>query len=179
MLEKLKEALYKPDMTDEKSLSFICQALVRHNQKGFDYLELKLALAEMHKIGITGEVAMNSALATANAMGIDKAALLHSLDRYIQLLQQERMDFDKALTDAMTRKVESRQKEIAQLQSHISRLEEEQERIRQNITLAREKINEHQHTLEEASTELTKAEAAFTKTFQAVIEAMQADRSKF
>jgi chromosome segregation ATPase len=178
MLEKLQEALQQAGQTDSKSLSFICQALVRHNQKGFDYLELKLALHAMQGMDMTGEMALRSVLATASAMGVDSDSIHQSLDRYIKLLEQERVDFDKALTDAMARKVESRKEEIKQLEHHLSRLEAEMQRIEQGMQLAREKIVQHQSALVEAQSELADAEALFTSTFQVVIHEMERDRQR-
>jgi chromosome segregation ATPase len=174
--DKLKAAFHLEGRTDEKSLTYICKALQRHNLPGFDYLELKMALEEMARMDIKGDVALRSAFASARALGVSKSALLESIARYRDILLREREDFDRALADAMQRKVEARQEEIRSLERRQLDLEQEILRLQSELETARQRIRVSQESIASASGELERSELAFRHTFERVVEAMNLDR---
>lgn len=174
--DKLRQAFAMEGLTDEKSLSYICKALDRHNLPGFDYLELKMALEEMGRMDITGDLALRSAFASAKALGIGKEQLLHSIARYRDILLREREDFDRALADAMQRKVEARQEEIRLLEKRHLELEQEILRLQSELESTRQRIRVSQEAIASASGELERSEIAFRQTFEHIIGAMNKDR---
>lgn len=174
--EKLRQAFLEDGLTDEKSLTYICKALQRHNQPGFDYLELKMALEEMARMAITGDLALRSAFASAKALGITKEHLLDSISRYRDILLREREDFDRALADAMQRKVQARQEEIRMLEKRHLDLEQEILRLQSELESTRQHIRVSQEAIASASGELERSEVAFRKTFEHIIGAMNRDR---
>ncbi len=176
MKNKLTEAFGHLEKADEKSLGYLVNALERNNQEGFDYLEFKLALFQLEKMEITGELAVKSAFATASAMGVDKGHILHSLDRYMKVLQQERTDFDSALASAMNRKIEARKKDIATLEAKISEFKKEIEHLQEAIDKGEERIQKAQDEISSATGELEQAEKTFHATYDLIKESMETDR---
>lgn len=176
MQDKLKQALGIGTSIDDKSLGYLCKALERNNQTGFDYLEFKLALFQLEKMDIKGELAVKSAFATASALGVDKDHILSSLDRYVNVLQQERQDFDRALESAMKRKVEARKKDITTLQNKIDEFKKEIARIEHAISEGELKIKSASEEIESATNDLEGAEKTFRETYDQIISAIQADR---
>ncbi|MCF8238166.1 MAG: hypothetical protein K9I85_08420 [Saprospiraceae bacterium] len=176
MEDKLKQAFGHLDKMDEKSLGYLIKALERNNQQGFDYLEFKLALFQLKKMEMTGELAVKSAFATASAMGVDKAHILQSLDRYKVVLQQERSDFDKALAAAMNRKIEARKKDIDTLEAKIDEFKKEIERIEHAIGEGAKRIQTARNEISAATGELEQAEKTFHKTYEVIKAEMDGDR---
>lgn len=175
MIEDLKTIFLREGITDDKSLTYICNALVRNNQQGYDYLELKLALDKMSRMDITGDMAVRSAFAAASAMGIDKKKLMDSIAVYKEILIKERTDFDKALQDAMNRKVETRKKDIVEIQNKRLALEAELLRIQAAITASEEQITNARSAIEAASSELATAEKVYHDTCNQVLHIMDED----
>lgn len=176
MENKLKLALDNGASLDEKSLGYLCKALERNNQNGFDYLEFKLALHQLEKMEITGELAIKSAFATASAMGVDKGQVLSSIDRYIKVLQQERTDFDSALESAMKRKIEARKKDIATLEQKIADFRKEIAGIEHAIAEGEKRMKSAAEEIESATGELERAEKTFRETYDQVIHSIEKDR---
>ncbi len=178
MEDKLKQAFGHLENTDEKSLGYLIKALERNNQDGFDYLEFKLALYHLEKMEMTGELAVKSAFATASAMGVDKGHILHSLDRYTAVLQQERIDFDRALASAMNRKIEARKKDISTLDTKIGEFKKEMERIQHAIREGEKRIQTAQNEIASATGELEQAEKTFHQTYELIKKEMDGDRDQ-
>lgn len=179
MVNKLIDIFRVENISDDKSLNYICQALEHHNQKGFDYLELKLALREMEKLNIKGDVAIQSAFASARAMGIDKKTILDSITMYRQILEKEWADFDKALKVAMGRKVESKQKEIEKLEEEVIQIDEQIKKLKQLKEEFLTRIATNNREIEQSSGELKQAETSYRNTYNQVVETMETDRSLF
>ena len=177
MEEKLIQAFRPSAEADEKSLQFLCKALARKNQNGFDYLEFKLALHEMEKMEIKGELAFRSAFATASALGVDQSHLLGSLDNYLKVLEQESLDFDKALESAMLRKIQTRKEDIAKLEAKIVSFKEEIARIEQAIAEGQKRIVSFQDEIDTAEVDLQQTEKTFRTTYTQLIHLMEADRA--
>ncbi len=176
MEDKLKQALGAGTSIDEKSLGYLCKALERNNQNGFDYLEFKLALHQLEKMDIKGELAAKSAFATASALGVDKGHILNSLDRYLNVLKMERQDFDRALESAMKRKIDARKKEISTLQNKIDEFRKEIARIEHAIAEGELKVSTASAEIESATNDLEGAERTFRETYDQIISAIHADR---
>ncbi len=175
MIEDLKTIFRREGITDDKSLIYISNALVRNNQEGYDYLELKLALDKMSRMDITGDMAVRSAFAAASAMGIDKKKLIDSIVVYREILIKERTDFDTALQDAMKRKVETREKDILELENKRIALEDELKRIQVAISTSEEQIANARLAIESASSELAIAEKVYNDTCNQVLQIMDED----
>lgn len=177
MEDRLKQALGAAGTSiDDKSLGYLCKALERNNQNGFDYLEFKLALYQLEKMDIKGELAVKSAFATASAMGVDKGHILSSLDRYMNVLKLEQQDFDRALESAMNRKIEARKKDIATLQNKIAEFKKEIAQIEHAIAEGEKQIASASAEIDSATTDLEGAEKTFRKTYDQIISVIQADR---
>lgn len=176
MVENLKTIFQRDGLTDDKSLTYICNALLKHNQQGYDYIELKLALNQMAKMEITGDMAIRSAYAAASTMGVDKRKLLESIVHYQTLLVKERDDFDKALQEALKRKVENRKKEILELENKRLSLEENLRKIQEEITQSEHQISTAQQAIETASQDLTQAEKAYHDTCRLILQTMEDDQ---
>lgn len=174
----MQSAFYREGITDEKSLHFICKALTRHNLPGYDYLEMKAALERMRGMQIEGETAIRSAFASALTLGATKSGLLESLDRYRQILLREREDFDKALADAMQRKIQARREDMQGWERRVLDLEAEIHRLQQELAATRESIQAGRAAIEAASGELERSERAFRQTFDQVIRTIQADQEQ-
>lgn len=176
MEDKLKSAFHHAELTDDKSLAYICKALVRHNQPGFDYLEARLALVELGRLGMDPAMALQSALVSASALGVDKRQILDSVSLYRSILLKEREEFDKALANALHRKVESRLQESRQLEGRLRHIEEEIRRLEEEKVAIDQRLKEIQDSIASASGELERSEQAFRKTFEHVIAEMDRDK---
>lgn len=177
MEDRLKQALGAAGTSiDDKSLGYLCKALERNNQTGFDYLEFKLALYQLEKMDITGDLAVKSAFATASALGVDKGHILSSLDRYVNVLQLERQDFDRALESAMKRKIEARKKDIVTLEQKIAEFRKEIAQIEHAISEGEKKISSATEEIQAATSDLEGAEKTFRETFDQIISVIQTDR---
>ncbi|MEZ4920023.1 MAG: hypothetical protein R2792_13045 [Saprospiraceae bacterium] len=76
------QALFTSDNTDEKSLTFLTQAIEKNNLPGFDYFEFKRAVSSLLQMDIDEATAYKSAFATAATMGLTKDKLLETASYY-------------------------------------------------------------------------------------------------
>lgn len=177
MEDKLIQAFRPSEASDEKSLQFLCKALAKNNEKGFDYLEFKLALHELEKMDIKGDLAVRSAFATASALGVEKAHILQSLNVYLKVLEQESLDFDRALEAAMLRKIQSRKEDIARLEVKITSFKQEIARIEQAINEGQKRIASFSSEIDAAEIELQQTEVTFRNTYQQLVTLIESDRA--
>ena len=177
MEEKLVQAFRPSEDADEKSLQFLCKALARRNEQGFDYLEFKLALHELEKMEIKGELAFRSAFATASALGVEQTHILQSLNNYLNVLEQESRDFDRALESAMLRKIQSKKEDIAKLEAKIASFKDEIARIEQAIAEGQERVSAYRGEIDAAEIDLKQTEKTFRSTYDQLVLLMEAYRS--
>src|SRR5690625_6686587 len=105
----LIEIFDKQNKLDEKSRTFLLNAIKEHNQSGFDYLEYKQALIRLEEMELDPSLAIKSAFTTATTVGLTRDKLLDSAEYYLSILNNEYKQFKQALEKQMEARVHSRE----------------------------------------------------------------------
>src|SRR5690349_1625916 len=96
---KISQLLGIGTSSDQKSVDFLENALVKQTQAGFDYLKFKQSIDQLAGLKLDGPTALKSAFATASTMGVTKDSLIDSAKHYLKILGEEKKQFDQALTN--------------------------------------------------------------------------------
>jgi len=148
MSKNLKTLFGENHLLDDKSISFLTDALEKNNLPGFDYIEFKQSLAALSAMNMDEATAMKSAFATAATVGLTKKKLLDTAAHYKKILDGEKVKFGNAMQNQMTKNIAGKQKEVETLkaqivkhQAKIKELEEQISKYQNTIDTADEKIN--------------------------------------
>ncbi|MBK9102994.1 MAG: hypothetical protein IPL92_00055 [Saprospiraceae bacterium] len=69
---KISQLLGLGATTDQKSVDFLENAMVKQAQPGFDYLKFKQSIEQLAGLKLDGPTSLKSAFATASTMGVTK-----------------------------------------------------------------------------------------------------------
>lgn len=175
MSAEVKRTLNIGSDYDKKSADFLSAAIAKNGEDGFDYIKYKQALNAMAKLDMEEAIAFKSAFATAKTMGVTKGGLVNSAKHYLQVLMNEKSQFDSALNNQVKERVASKKDQVLKYQAGI-------EDMKKKIAEMNKKIGEYQSKIDSADEEVEKAKQKirdtkekFENTFNAFVEIINTD----
>ncbi len=169
------KSLFAADGIDDRSLTFLANALEASNLPGFDYFEFKRALVTLRGMEIEEGAAHKSAFATAATIGLTKEKLVETANYYRNFLDKEKEKFNAALQNQMAAKVTSREEEIQRLTDQIERHKAEISRLQEEMAAYRLQIDQSSTAMQLEKEKITKAGDGFERTHQSVLSQIDRD----
>ncbi len=157
MQKDLKKVFGNTHGLDDKSVSFLTNALEKNNLPGFDYIEFKQSLAALSAMDMDEITAYKSAFATASTVGLTKSKLLETATHYKGILSKEKKQFDQAMKNQIQQKVAGKREEVEKLKQQI-------QAHRQKIAQLEDQIGKYQNTVDNADAEINAAKEKIEAT---------------
>ncbi|HQW11735.1 MAG TPA: hypothetical protein PK076_03155 [Saprospiraceae bacterium] len=173
--EKIKSLFSLNEEIDTKSMDFLVQALYKNNLPEFDYLEFKQSMMALINMPMEQTLAMKSAYTTGNTVGLTKENLLKSADFYKNILQQEKIQFDAALKNQTTSRIEGRKKEQTKLLSQIERNKELIRKLQEEMQQDQIQIDKITSEIDENINKIEQSRYKFEHTFSAILVQINQD----
>jgi len=126
---------------DDKIIDKLLQAIEKHNQSGFDYIEFKKSLQALEKMDMDESTKYRSAFATASTIGATLPKLVESAKFYIGIIDRENSNFLGSFDKQYKAKIASKEKQLSEIEQQIKNKQDQ-------ISLLTEEIEEHKNTLE-------------------------------
>lgn len=177
MLNELKDIFGNGEGVDDKSMDFLIGALEKSNLKGFDYLEYKLSLGRLFKIGMDKEVAFKSAFATATTVGLSKEKLVSSAQHYKEVLAREKQQFDVALKNQMERRVKSKKTEVEKLKVQIQTWKDQISKLQNQIAASQATIDSADQHIQNEMSKIESTKVNYEKTLENILGKIDDDLS--
>lgn len=175
MENKLKDIFGDFTGLDEKSVAFLTKALAKKNLPGFDYLEFKQSLRALAALNMDEETAVKSAFATASTMGLTKEKLNKSITHYKKVLSDERDQFELALQNQTSKKVEGKKKEVETLRGQIVKWEEQMKKLQEQILKSQQTIDTADSAIEAEVNKIQSTKEKFEHTYRSVVNQIEKD----
>jgi peptidoglycan hydrolase-like protein with peptidoglycan-binding domain len=172
---------------DQQYLDHLYQFMAKQNITGPDYFEFADTLNEVYKE--LGNVAEASLFKTAylgyKSQGITPDILITTAQKYIDLFNQHKKEFEAVLSQEAQKTVGLKQQENITLQSavdgsqgEIAKLEQQIQKLKDDAIANSNKINENNQIIMEENTRLTTKKTKFDAAFKVVIDKINGDIAK-
>jgi chromosome segregation ATPase len=175
MPSTLKNIFQETEKVDGKSFQFLLSALEKNALEAFDYLKFKQSLLAMRKLNMEEPLAIQSAFATANTMGLTKELLLKTARHYKKILENEKVQFDEALEKQVADRIESRKAETQKLYSIIDQCKEQIQKLEAKIAECEARIASTDTDIKDAEHRILSSKEKFESTFNELIKVMDRD----
>ena len=172
---KISQLLGLSGATDQKSVDFLENALVKQTQPGFDFLKFKQSISQLTGLNLDASTSLKSAFATASTMGVTKDSLLQSARHYLTVLGDEKKQFDEALNKQVQQRIASKKDELSSLQSQIEDHKRQISKLEKQITEFQQKISRSDEEMAEARTSIDQTKMKFETTYQQFVAAIEKD----
>ena len=172
---KISKLLGLESTTDQKSVDFLENALVKQSQPGFDYLKFKQSIDQLAGLNLDTTTSLKSAFATASTMGVTKDTLLQSARHYLTILGDEKKQFDQALNNQVQQRIASRKEELQKLQQQIEENKRQIAKLEKQIVEFQEKISRSDEEVTEAKNSIDLTKSKFENTYQQFVSAIERD----
>lgn len=169
------KAIFGNGDLDEKSVNFLVAALEKNNLPGFDFLEFKLSVRNLLQMGMDVPTAMKSAFATATTVGLTKEKLLQTGRHYLEVLANEKKQFNVALQKQLEKRVNSKKSEVERLKIQMESWEAEIKKLQENIAKAREVIGQLDSQISEEMAKIETTRQNFETTHNSILLQMAND----
>ncbi len=175
-MESDKRALFSNlEKLDQKSVDFLLAAIERQNKPGFDYLEFKMAVNKLRQMGMDDATAFKSAFVTASTVGVSKDKLLQTGKHYLQVLSNEKQQFDLALQKQIEKRVHQKKAQVEQLKAQIAEWEEQIKALQAKIDQARTTIEQADSHIQQELSKIETTRKNFESTHAAILEEVAHD----
>lgn len=175
MSAEIKRTLNIEGDLDKKSADFLSAAIAKHSENGFDYIKYKQALNAMAKMELEEEIAFKSAYATARTMGVTKTGLVNSAKHYLQVLMNEKSQFDQALNNQVKERVASKKDQVLKFQEGIEQMKKKIEELEKKIAEYQAKIDSADDEVDKAKQKIRETKEKFETTFNAFVDIINRD----
>ena len=175
MSKNLKTLFGENHLLDEKSISFLTDALEKNNLPGFDYIEFKQSMAALAEMNLDEETAMKSAFATAATVGLTKKKLLDTAAHYKKILTGEKEKFGKAMQNQMEKNISGKQKEVEKLKDKIEKYKAKILELEQQIEKDQKVIDTADENINAAKAKIDQAKEKFEYAHQSVMNQIEKD----
>jgi len=172
---KISQLLGLEGTTDQKSVDFLENAMVKQTQPGFDYLKFKQSIEQLAGLKLDMSTSLKSAFATASTMGVTKDSLLQSARHYLTILGDEKKQFDQALNNQVQQRIDSRKDELLKLQQQIEDHKRQISKLEKQILEFQEKILRSDEEVTEAKASIDQTKMKFESTYQQFVSAIEKD----
>ena len=175
MPNPLKQIFQEVEQVDSKSFQFLLSALEKNAIDAFDYLKFKQSLLAMKKLNMEEPLAIQSAFATANTMGLTKELLIKTAQHYKKVLENEKIQFDEALVKQINDRIESRRSETQKLYGIIEQCKEQIQKLEAKIAECEERIASTDSDIKDAEQRIMSSKEKFETTFNELTKLMDKD----
>lgn len=165
---------------DRKFVEHFVELLEKSNQPGHDYFEFKQALKSMEGLGLDEEKQYLASWASFKAMGgfSDAQSLVESADKYVKVLDLDRVHFLKDVDKAINERVGVLHKEVNTLQESNSAYSRQIKELQEKINANTKQIATITNDIQEQSQKLTDNRDSYDITYQSFVEQLKADIAK-
>jgi len=160
---------------DEKSTMALLRAMVKSHNSGFDYLKFKQSIKSLQEMDIDQSVSFKSAFTTASTLGLTKAKLIASANRYLGVLQSESESFTDALRSQIDRNVNSRETMISELEARIKTNKAKIEELQKEIEAYQNKIDNVDNDIESAQVKIDSTKERFRNSYLTITDIIKKD----
>ena len=175
MSKDLKSLFGENHLLDEKSITFLTDALEKNNLPGFDYIEFKQSMAALAKMNLDEETAMKSAFATAATVGLTKEKLLETAAHYKKILDGEKTKFGNAMQNQMTKNIAGKKKEVETLKIQIENQKAQIKKFEEQIAKQQNTIDTADEQINAATEKIEQAKEKFEYAHQSVMNQIEKD----
>lgn len=175
----LIEIFDKQNELDEKSRTFLLNAIKENNQSGFDYLEYKQALIRLEEMEMEPALAIQSAYTTATTVGLTREKLLDSAEFYLSVLNNEYKQFKKALEKQMEARVHSKEKQKSSLEKKRDNIRKKIRELEKEESEIVTKLEKMDADTEDARKKIEQTSDRFAETLNTITEKIQTDLELF
>ncbi len=172
---KISHLLGLETSSDQKSMDFLENAMVKQSQPGFDYLKFKQSLSQLAGLNLDTTTSLKSAFVTASTMGVTKDTLLQSARHYLTILGDEKKQFDQALNNQVQQRIASRKEELQKLQQQIEDHKRQIIKLEKQIVEFQEKIIRSDEEVAGAKASIDQTKSKFENTYQQFVSAIERD----
>lgn len=172
---KISQLLGLGSSTDQKSVDFLENAMVKQTQPGFDYLKFKQSVEQLAGLKLDLPTSLKSAFVTASTMGVTKDSLLQSARHYLTILGDEKKQFDQALNNQVQQRIDSKKEELLQLQQQIEDHKRQIAKLEKQILEFQDKIARSDEGVAEAKASIEQTKTKFENTYQQFVSAIELD----
>ena len=172
---KISQLLGLGSNSDQKSVDFLENAMVKQTQPGFDYLKFKQSIDQLAGLKLDTPTSLKSAFATASTMGVTKDSLLQSARHYLTILGDEKKQFDQALNNQVQHRIDSRKEELLKLQQQIEDHKRQITKLEKQILEFQEKILRSDEEVADAKASIEQTKLKFETTYQQFVSAIEQD----
>ena len=175
MKDDLKKIFGEAENLDPKSVDFLTGALAKNNRPGFDYLEFKLSLDRLKKLGMDEETAFKSAFATASTVGLTKDKLVSTAQHYKQVLAKEKGQFDLALGKQLDKRVNGKRQEVEKLKKQIEGWKEKMAQLQEQIARSQATIDDADNQIQAEMKKIEKTKDHFEHSHESIFQQIEKD----
>ncbi|MCW3104991.1 MAG: hypothetical protein JWO09_3431 [Bacteroidetes bacterium] len=162
----------------EKFEKYFDNLFEKANLPGPDYFEFYKTM-EMLEAHIPDEKARLSAtFASLAIQGLTKQTLLETAARYKTVIEQDHVNFEKALNDKLKSEVGDRQQQLLNLEKKIAANSEQIQRLTKEISDAQVQMGQIKTQVLEQENKLTKNKNGYQVACQAVLNKITTDIQK-
>lgn len=179
MNNSIKKLFDPSDQLDPKSVEFLTNALASSTQQGFDYLKFKSSVQASKDLGLSDDMAIKTAFATASSIGLTKDKLIHSIELYSKVLSQEKQQFEAAMKNQMEKRVAARMDETEYLKSKILEYKDKIKELESNIASYESKVNSADSEIEQEKSKINSTQQRFVDAHHGFAETIAADLKLF
>jgi len=179
MSPKLRKIFIPHEEVDSKSFQFLVNAIEKQANEDFDYLKFKQSLLALQAMDLDPATAIKSAFVTASTMGLTKDKLIKTAKFYKQVVNTEKVEFEKALEKQITDRVESRKQETNKLLSVIEQCEEQIKKLKEKIAECNERILSTDKDIADAESRILSSKEKFIKAYEHLTSEIEGDIETF
>lgn len=172
---KISQLLGLGSSTDQKSIDFLENAMIKQTQPGFDYLKFKQSVEQLAGLKLDVPTSLKSAFVTASTMGVTKDSLLQSARHYLTILGDEKKQFDQALNNQVQQRIDSKKAELQQLQHQIEDHKRQIVKLEKQIVEFQDQIARSDEGVAEAKASIEQTKIKFENTYQQFVSAIELD----
>ena len=163
---------------NQKFTKVLLEAIEKHNQEGFDYLEYKNSLQSLAKMDMDEATKFKSAFAMAQTMGADPAKLVSSAKFYKEILSKEKSKFDQAASIQMNSKVEGKKKEVKAMEADIAKKKKQIETLNKEIISLEGKLKKTMGSVDNEAQKIKQTQLDFVASYKNLDGQIAADIEK-
>lgn len=163
---------------DPKFIDILMKAIEANNMQGFDYLEYKNSLQSLAKMNMDEATRYNSAFVMANTMGLTKENLIHSINHYLKVIDNEEKKFKDALVNQRTRQIQGREDQYKNLELTIGQKQKQIEQLNLEIEKSKKELEGIKIELNESILKIDQTNHQFMKAHKMISQQIKDDLAK-
>jgi len=162
----------------DKFAAYFEHLFEKSNLPGADYYEF-VKIMETLETHIKDENARISAtFASLSIQGLTKDILIETANKYKEIIQKDRADFNNAINQKSKDEVDQRQKQLDQFNATIAKNSEEIQRLTKEITDAQTQIGNLKVAITEEQVKLNKNREGYEFAYKAMLNKITTDVQK-